>query len=430
MLMEKVLALILAGGSSEKLGALTEHRADAGLHFAGKFRLIDFPLSNLVNSQIYNIGVLTQYMPRSLNDHIGVGKPWDLDRANSGVRLLQPYMGGPYGGWQNGNADAVRRNMDFIERQRADDVLILAGDHIYLMDYRPMLQQHREKRSSVTIATRSVSPYEAYRYGMAVVDEDQKLLSFEEKPRRSPRSLASMGIYIFKTEVLNRILSEHPDLNDFGRDVIPFMLGQKEAIQTHQFPGYWADVGTVQAYWEANMALIAEEPALNLQSRQWVVRTRSQERAPVRIGPEAKVSHNLVSNGCVIDGTVSQSVLSPGVKVAAGATVTNSVIMRNVTVERGARIDRCVIDVHSVIEENVCLGYGTSSVPNRELPEILNTGLTLVGRSVTVPAGMKVGRNVHIHAFAAPSDFDGPEVTPGGVVGTNPRTATLHPFGS
>ena len=182
MPMEKVLALILAGGSSEKLGALTEHRADAGLHFAGKFRLIDFPLSNLVNSQIYNIGVLTQYMPRSLNDHIGVGKPWDLDRANSGVRLLQPYMGGPYGGWQNGNADAVRRNMDFIERQRADDVLILAGDHIYLMDYRPMLQQHREKRSSVTIATRSVSPYEAYRYGMAVVDEDQKLLSFEEKP--------------------------------------------------------------------------------------------------------------------------------------------------------------------------------------------------------------------------------------------------------
>ena len=421
--MDKVLALILAGGSSEKLGALTEYRADAGLHFAGKFRLIDFSLSNLTNSQIYNIGVLTQYMPRSLNDHIGVGKPWDLDRASSGIRLLQPYTGGLYGGWQKGNADAVRRNLDFIRRQQARDILILAGDHIYLMDYRPMLQQHRERGSSVTIATRSVSPYEAFRYGMAVVDEDQKLLAFEEKPRRSPRSLASMGIYVFKTDVLDHILGDQPGLNDFGRDVIPYMLGQKEEIQTHQYPGYWADVGTVQAFWEANMALIAEEPALNLQNRQWVVRTRSQERAPVKIGAEAKVSHNLVSNGCVIEGTVSQSVLSPGVHVAAGAKVTNSVIMRNVTVAQGVTIDRCVIDVHSRVEANVCMGFGPSNVPNRELPEILNTGLTLIGRNVTIPANVKVGRNVQIHAYAGPADFDGLEVPPGGVIGTNPRLA-------
>ncbi len=421
--MDKVLALILAGGSSEKLGALTEYRADAGLHFAGKFRLIDFSLSNLTNSQIYNIGVLTQYMPRSLTDHIGVGKPWDLDRTSSGIRLLQPYTGGLYGGWQKGSADAVRRNLDFIRRQQARDILILAGDHIYLMDYRPMLQQHRERGSAVTIATRSVSPHEAFRYGMVVVDEDQKLLAFEEKPRRSPRSLASMGIYVFKADVLDRILGDQPGLNDFGRDVIPYMLGQKEEIQTHQYPGYWADVGTVQAFWEANMALIAEEPALNLQNRQWVVRTRSQERAPVKIGAEAKVSHNLVSNGCVIEGTVSQSVLSPGVHVAAEATVTNSVLMRNVTVAQGATIDRCVIDVHSRVEANVCMGFGPSNVPNQELPEILNTGLTLIGRNVTIPANVKVGRNVQIHAYAGPADFDGPEVPPGGVVGANPRLA-------
>ncbi len=419
--MDKVLALILAGGSSDKLGALTEYRADAGLHFAGKFRLIDFSLSNLTNSQIYNIGVLTQYMPRSLNDHIGVGKPWDLDRANSGIRLLQPYTGGPYGGWQKGSADAVRRNLDFIRRQSARDVLILAGDHIYLMDYRPMLRQHWARGSSVTMATRSVSSYEAFRYGMAVVDEDQRLLAFEEKPRRSPRSLASMGIYVFKADVLDRILEERPGLNDFGRDVIPYMLSQNEEIQTHQYPGYWADVGTAQAFWEANMALITEESALNLQNRQWVVRTRSQERAPVKIGAQAEVSHNLVSNGCVIEGSVSHSVLSPGVHVAVGATVTNSVIMRNVSVAQGTTIDQCVIDVHSVIEENVCMGFGPSNVPNQELPEVLNTGLTLVGRNVTIPAQVKVGRNVQIHAYASPADFAGPEVPHGGVVGANPR---------
>ncbi len=419
--MDKVLALILAGGASEKLGALTEYRADAGLHFAGKFRLIDFSLSNLTNSHIYNIGVLTQYMPRSLNEHIGVGKPWDLDRASSGIRLLQPYTGGFYGGWQKGNADAVRRNLDFIQRQQARDILILAGDHVYLMDYRPMVLQHRDRGSAVTMAIRSVPSYEAFRYGMAVVDEDQKLLAFEEKPRRSPRSLASMGIYVFKADVLARVLEEQLELNDFGRDVLPYMLGRKEDIQTHHYPGYWADVGTVQAFWEANMALIAEEPALNLQSRQWVVRTRSQERAPVKIGAEAKVSHNLVSNGCVIEGTVSQSVLSPGVHIAAGATVTNSVIMRNATVAPGAVIDRCIIDVHSVIEENVCLGFGSSNVPNQELPEVLNTGLTLIGRNVTIPANVKIGRNVQIHAYTGPADFEGPEVPPGGVVGTNPR---------
>lgn len=421
--MDRVLALILAGGASEKLGVLTEYRADAGLQFGGKFRLIDFSLSNLTNSQIYNIGVLTQYMPRSLNDHIGVGKPWDLDRANSGVRLLQPYQGGVYGGWQKGNADAVRRNLDFIQRQQARDVLVLAGDHVYLMDYRPLLQRHRETGSRVTIATRSVSPHEAYRFGMAVVDEEEKLMSFEEKPRRSPRSLASMGIYVFQSEFLAKVLGEQRDLNDFGRDVIPFLLKRKEEIHTYPFPGYWADVGTVQAYWEANMALIAEEPALNLQSRQWVVRTRSQDRAPVKIGPQARVSHNLVSNGCEIDGDVAHSVLSPGVRVKAGARVTNSVLLRNVTVREGAQVDRCVVDVNSVIDCDVQLGCGAGGVPNRELPEVLNTGLTLVGRDVTVPAKVRVGRNVQIHAYSGPSDFEGTEVPSGDAIGSGPRSA-------
>ena len=205
MHMDRVLALIMAGGSSETLGALTEYRAEAALQFGGKFRLIDFPLSNLTNSQIYHVGVLTQYMPRTLNDHIGVGKPWDLDRTASGVRLLQPYMGGAYGGWQRGNADAVRRNLDYIANQQAEHVLVLAGDHIYLMDYRPMLQQHLAYDSAVTVATRFVSsPQDAFRYGMVVVNDQQRLLSFEEKPRRSTRTLASMGIYVFRVQELAR----------------------------------------------------------------------------------------------------------------------------------------------------------------------------------------------------------------------------------
>lgn len=419
--MDRILALILAGGSSEQLGALTEHRAEAALHFGGKFRVIDFPLSNLTNSHIYNIGILTQYMPRSLNDHIGVGKPWDLDRASSGVRLLQPYMGGWYGGWQQGNADAVRRNLDFIRNQHAEHLLVLAGDHVYLMDYRPMLQHHMARNSDVTVAIRNVSPYEAFRYGMVVVDEDQNLVAFEEKPRRTLRSLASMGIYVFRTEVLMRVLTRHPELNDFGRDVIPLLLDRKEAISTYEFPGYWADVGTVQAYWEANMALIADEPALNLYNRQWVVHTRSRERAPVRIGTHAAVGSNLLSNGCIIEGCVQQSVLSPGVVVREGARVTNSVILTNVVIEEGVQLDRCIVDDDVVLERNAIVGQGADDTPNHELPDILNTGLTLIGREARIPADSQIGRNVHIHSFAQPADFPEGAVPNGSVIGTNPR---------
>ena len=419
--MNRILALIMAGGSSDSLGALTEFRADAALHFGGKFRLIDFSLSNLTNSGIYNIGILTQYMPRSLNDHIGVGKPWDLDRANSGVRLLQPYMGGAYGGWQKGNADAVRRNLDFIRNQAVDDLLILAGDHIYLMDYRPLLARHRERGASVTVATRVVSPHEAFRFGMAGVDEEQRLVAFEEKPRRSPRSLASMGIYACRAEALADVLARNEDLNDFGRDVIPYLLAAKAEIHTYEFPGYWSDAGTVQSYWEANMALIADEPALNLHNRQWVVRTRSEERAPVKIGSQAEISNNLLSNGCLIEGAVSRSVLSPGVVVEAGARIANSVVLRNVHVAAGAQIDRCIIDDNAVIEADAQLGCGENGVSNQEMPNVLNTGLTLIGRDARVPTGMQVGRNVHIHAYAQPADFVPAPVPHGAVVGRNPR---------
>ena len=420
---DRILSLIMAGGASETLGALTEARAEPALHIGGKFRLIDFPLSNLTNSELYNIGVLTQYMPRSLNDHIGVGKPWDLDRATGGVRLLQPYMGGMWGGWQSGNADAVRRNLDFIRNQGATDILILAGDHMYLMDYRPMLQQHMERGSEVTVGTRHItSPHDAFRYGMLVSDQEQRLLAFEEKPGRSRRSMSSMGIYVFDVNALADALVSHPELNDFGRDVIPWFLERKSRIHTYEYKGYWADVGTVQAYWEANMGLIADEPALNLYNRQWVVRTRSETQAAARIEPDSDVSDSLVSNGCRVGGTVRHSVLSPGVVVEAGARVTNSVVLRNVHIGADAVVDRCVIDDDTVIGAGALVGHGADEAPNRQLPDVLNTGLTLIGLDSQVPPGYKIGRNVQVHSRTGADGFPSEgEVVSGDIVGRDPR---------
>jgi glucose-1-phosphate adenylyltransferase len=308
--MASAFAMIMAGGFSEHLSVLTETRAEAAVPFGGKFRIIDFPLSNCVNSGIFNVAVLTQYKPRSLNDHIGIGKPWDLDRAQGGVRLLQPYQGGPYGDWQKGTADAVRRNLDFVLQQDEEHVLILAGDHIYLMDYQPMLREHMQSGADLTVAVRRVNPHETHRYGIVTLGADERIVGFQEKPRRSRETLASMGIYIFRKELLVETLHAH-DYLDFGKDVVPAMIAQSKLVRAHAFPGYWADVGNVQAYWEANMSLLAEDPALNLYDPDWVVHTRSEDRAPAKFGANAQTGGSLISNGCRVEGTVERSILSP-----------------------------------------------------------------------------------------------------------------------
>lgn len=396
--MAEAFALIMAGGSSESLSVLTEQRAEPAVHFGGKFRLIDFPLSNCVNSEIYKIGILTQYKPRSLNDHIGIGKPWDLDRATGGVRLLQPYTGGPYGGWQTGTADAVRRNLDFVVSQPEEHVLILAGDHIYLMDYRPMIRHHMRSKAEMTVAVRRVNPYDVHRFGIVTVGADDRLVEFQEKPRRARDPLASMGIYIFRRDVLVELLSNHT-YADFGLEVLPAMLDQGRSVYTYTFPGYWADVGTVQAYWEAHMSLLAEEPALNLYDPNWVVHTRSQERAPVKIGANAQVDGNLLSNGCRIEGKVMRSVLSPGVYVAEGAVVQDSVILNDAVISAGAIVDRCIVDKGVVIGAGARIGFGDDNRPNEKMPDRLNTGLTLIGKGAQVPEKIEIGRNVVVHAF-------------------------------
>jgi glucose-1-phosphate adenylyltransferase len=396
--MSKAFAMIMAGGASESLSVLTETRAEPALPFAGKYRIIDFPLSNCVNSDIYNVAVLTQYRPRSLNAHIGTGKPWDLDLATGGVHLLQPFRGGPFGDWQKGTADAVRRNLEFIQQQAEEHVLILAGDHIYLMDYRPMIRQHAQSGADVTVAVRRVSPHETHRFGIVSVGADNRIVGFQEKPRRTRETLASMGIYVFRKDALMRVLTEGDGI-DFARDVLPAMLEADRSMVAYQFFGYWEDVGTVQSYWEANMSLLAEDPALDLYDQAWVVHTRSVEKAPVRMGPHAVIDGNLISNGCIVNGVVERSILSPGVLVAEGAVVKDSIVLNDTRIEAGAVVDRCIIDKGSVIGAGAMVGCGDDNTPCREMPERLNTGITLIGRSAVVPEKMVLGRNVAVHPF-------------------------------
>lgn len=419
--MANAYAMIMAGGSSEKLSVLTEVRSEPAVPFGGKFRLIDFPLSNCVNSGIYNVAVLTQYKPRSLVEHIGIGKPWDLDRAQGGVRVLQPYRGGKYGDWQLGTADAVRRNLDFVMEQDEENVLILAGDHIYLMDYQPMLRAHAESGADLTVAVRRVNAHETHRYGIVTLGADDRIVEFHEKPRRSRETLASMGIYVFRRAMLIDALQSSSAV-DFGRDVLPALVKQEKLVRAYLFPGYWADVGTVHAYWEANMALMAEEAALNLYNPDWVVHTRSEERAPAKIGPAAQAGGSLISNGCQVNGTVERSVLSPGVFVAEGAVVRDSVILSDTVIEAGAVIDRCVIDKHVVVGANARVGDGDDNSPNVAMPEVLNTGLTLVGEGSEIPEGLVVGRNVVVHPLCKTTAFGKKKRIPsGGNIGEDLR---------
>jgi glucose-1-phosphate adenylyltransferase len=394
--MSKAFAMIMAGGPNRSLSALTEVRVAPAIPFGGKYRLIDFSLSNCVNSEIFNVAVLTQYLPQSLSDHLGTGAPWDLDLMTGGLRVLHPYTGGRWGDWQKGTADAVRRNLDYVKEQPEENVLILSGDHIYLMDYRPFLRQHERTGADLTLAVRRVSPHDAHRFGMVALDPEERVVGFEEKPRRARDSVASMGIYVFKKSVLIQLL-EKTDAVDFGRHLVPQMVKERYNVRGFHFPGYWTDAGTVQAYWEASMSLLAENPALDLYDTDWTVLTRSMERAPVKIGANAKVDGNILSNGCRIDGVIEQSIVSPGVYVAEGAVVRNSILLHDTIVHPGAIVDRCIVDKSVVIGPDARVGHGDDNTANHELPERLNTGLTIVGKDSFIPSKAEIGRNVVIH---------------------------------
>ncbi len=418
----QTLAILMAGGAGTRLTVLSDRRAKPAVPFAGKYKIIDFTLSNCVNSHIYDVAVLTQYRPHSLNTHIGIGKPWDLDRQRGGVHMRQPYQGSNADlDWYRGTADAVYRNLDFVQEKNPDYVIILSGDHIYKMDYRVMLDYHLEKGADLSVAVMDVPLEETDRFGIMTANRNMRVTEFTEKPKeRDKGTLASMGIYIFNTEILIKRLSEGSEEApriDFGKDVIPSMITQ-DKVYAYAFEGYWVDVGTTQSYWETNLALTdsATDEQFRLHDPNWIVHTRSEERPPVKLGPQAKVVKSLVSNGCVIRGHVEHSVLSPGVYVSPGAVVKESVIINDTWIGPGAVVEQAIIDENVVIGPGTYLGYGDDMTPNEQMPDRLNTGITVVGAGAHIPGGVMIGRNVLIRSGCQESDFLGTEITSGGTV--------------
>lgn len=399
----KIKAVILAGGEGTRLEILTGKRAKPAVPFAGKYRIIDFTLSNCVNSNIFDVLILTQYRPHSLNDHIARGRPWDLDRSfTGGVQILQPYKGRLDTDWYAGTADAVTQNLNFVRRGRPDYVLILSGDHIYEMDYDVMLEFHREKKADATVCTIRVPLDEASRYGIVDVDDDYRVREFVEKPPNPPGNLASMGVYIFNYVALEQMLIEDQSLkssnHDFGRDIVPRMIMEKMNVFAYPYGGYWIDVGTIDAYWEAHMDLLETPPSLNLNDRTWVIHTRSEERPPVYVHKNATVRDSMLTNGTVVaDGAVvERSVLSPGVYVGPNAVVRESIILTDSYIEAGAVVERCIIDKIAVIGHNAHVG---------KIQDVGELGITCVGKNTHIPAGYSVGRNVILGTDLRLEDF-------------------------
>ncbi len=410
-----VLTLILAGGEGERLSILSQVRAKPGVPFGGKYRIIDFTLSNVVNSGLTDVGILTQYAPRSLIDHIGVGRPWDLDRSHGGVTLLQPFLGrGRNRDWYRGTADAVLQNLDFIADRDPELVLVLAGDHVYKMDYRPFVALHRAREADLTVAVRTVPMAEANRFGILELGDAGRVTRFVEKPARPTSNLVSMGVYAFSWPLLREVLSA--ERLDFGRDVLPAMVASGRVVHGYEYRGYWQDIGTVDAYWQASMDLLADNPPIDLYETGWLIYTKSEERAPARIGSQASVSRSMISHGCVVEGTVDHSILSPGVRVGPGAVVRDSIVMFDSEIGEGAVIDRAILDKECVVGAHARVGEGRVLRPNRSEPERLFSGLTLVGKKARVPARTRIGRNCRIDPYVIESDFPRSRVASGDTV--------------
>ena len=378
---QKCVAMLLAGGQGSRLYALTEKTAKPAVPFGGKYRIIDFPLSNCVNSQIYTVGVLTQYQPLVLNEYIGNGQPWDLDKMQSGVMVLPPYQAKEGADWYKGTANAIYQNLNFINRYDPDYVLILSGDHIYKMDYSKMIDAHEKNGADCTIAVLEVSLEEASRFGIMNTDDNLKIVEFEEKPAHPKSTKASMGIYVFSRKVLEKYLIEDendPDsVNDFGKNVIPKMLSDGCSMYAYPFEGYWKDVGTVSSLWEANMDLLGENPKFPISDSSWRIFSRNEPLPPHFISSTSDISNSFITEGCVIEGEVSNSILFSGVKVERGAVIRDSVIMSNVTVAKGAVVQ------YSIIDSGCTVGAG--SIVGRSKDEC--SEVTVVGADNIIASG-------------------------------------------
>ena len=387
---KECVAMLLAGGQGSRLYALTETNAKPAVPFGGKYRIIDFTLSNCVNSGIDTVGVLTQYQPLMLNEYIGNGLPWDLDRAFGGVKILPPYQGKNGADWYKGTTNAIYQNLQFIDRYDPEYVLILSGDHIYKMDYDKMLDHHKKTGADCTIAVIDVPIEEASRFGILSVDDEGKIFKFTEKPKNPDSTKASMGIYIFTKDKLSEYLcadAEDPNSsNDFGKNIIPTMLAAGEKMFAYPFSGYWKDVGTISSLWEANMDLLGDDPALNLDDEEWRVYSRHEAHAPQFVGSEAVIENCSITEGCAIYGTVRNSVIGAGVKIMEGASVIDSVILDDVVIQSGAQVNYSIIDGGCTIGKDCRVGESRETTDE----------ICVIGANISVPDGTVVGAGAMI----------------------------------
>ncbi|SFK88054.1 glucose-1-phosphate adenylyltransferase [Lachnospiraceae bacterium KH1T2] len=414
MIKKEMIAMLLAGGQGSRLGVLTTHMAKPAVSFGGKYRIIDFPLSNCINSGVDTVGVLTQYQPLKLNSHIGIGIPWDLDRNIGGVSVLPPYEGNKGSEWYSGTANAIYQNLEYMEQYNPDYVLILSGDHIYKMDYEVMLDFHKQNGAAVTIAAMPVPIEEASRFGIVITDEQRRITEFEEKPEHPRSNLASMGIYIFSWKVLKEALianQDQPGL-DFGKHVIPYLHDKGEKMYAFEFNGYWKDVGTLNSYWEANMELVDIIPEFNLYEEYWRIFTKSEDLPPQYIGDGAFIEKSIIAEGTEVFGEVHNSVIGYGVTIEKGAVVRDSIIMSNTHIGAGCEINKAIIAEDVTIGNNVRLGVG-DEVDNDTKPNIYNHGLVTIGEKSEIPSGLTVGKNSVLVGSFELGEFEGSTVPSG-----------------
>lgn len=386
---KKCVAMLLAGGQGSRLYALTQKVAKPAIPYGGKNRFIDFPLSNCINSGIDTVGVLTQYQPMVLNEYIGNGQPWDLDKMHGGIHVLPPYQTAAGASWYEGTANAIYQNIPFIERYDPEYVIVLGGDHIYKMDYSKMLDYHINNEADSTIAVIDVPRSEASRFGIMTCDEKGRVVDFTEKPKEPKSTLASMGIYVFTWNKLRKYLVENENANtgskDFGKDIIPAMLENNERLFAYEFEGYWKDVGTLDSLWEANMDLLSPNVPLDLYDPSWKIYSRNENMAPQYIGENAHVENSMITEGSVVDGTVDFSIISAGVTIEEGASVKYSIVMPGSTIKKGAVVEYAIIGEDCIVESDAMIGMSPEMVPDRE-----NWGIAVLGHNITVSSGKRV----------------------------------------
>ena len=403
---KEMIAMLLAGGQGSRLGVLTAKVAKPAVAFGGKYRIIDFPLSNCINSGIDTVGVLTQYQPLRLNAHIGIGIPWDLDRNIGGVTVLPPYEKSANSEWYTGTANAIYQNLEYMESYNPDYVLILSGDHIYKTDYEVMLDFHKENNADVTIAAMPVPIEEASRFGIVITDDNNQVTEFEEKPAHPRSNLASMGIYIFSWPVLKEALLKKKDEPgcDFGKHVIPYCHENGQRLFAYEYNGYWKDVGTLGSYWEANMELIDIIPDFNLYEEFWKIYTNTGSIPPQYISENSVIDKSIICNGAEIYGEVHNSVIGSNVVIGQGAVVRDSIIMQDVVIGENCVIDKSIIAEHVNVGDNVTLGIG-SDIPNKLKPNIYSFGLVTIGENSVIPANVQIGKNTAISGVTAKEDY-------------------------